>query len=171
MNSSTTRPARTEGEYKKLYEGSTKDGDFRKFSPAAVDKVLESNGLEMIRSHYERVVADMKANRFIPTRSSSARMTFLNYTAILKERIPVNYAKFEAAENEDAIKIGMIPWMFRCPHPTEEESNAWLLRWHVGGDLHTMCSALAPGYVFEPHFYYGTRPSDCVLIAVIMIKA
>lgn len=172
MTSTTTFPATQD--YKKFFEGSTKHGEFRRFGDNATTmfKEAEDPVLVLVNNEYEKRVAQIKAGTFSPPRVASAKRALIAFTTIFTQRLPLNVIRLDSDHpGEEALRVALIPWVFRSPHPTKQESDAWLLKWQDGGDLHTLFSTMAPGYEFFPSILYGTKPTDAVMISVTIVRA
>lgn len=153
-----------------FYQGSTKQDDHRVFgeSAAAAMAASETPYDDLIKATYMKSVEKIKQRIIIPPKVGRAPMMFALYHAILLERLPVNYTRLEAASPDPtAHRTGVIPFMFRCPHPTKAEIENFMTKWP---ELRTKCEELAPGYVFEPYVMHGNKPSDSVMMAVIMVR-
>jgi hypothetical protein len=151
-----------------FYQGSVKDGDHRTLgeSAKAAFAASESPFDDMIGANYAKSVEKIKDKTIVPPKVRRPAMMYTLYHVILRERIPVNYKRLEeASPDPTAARLCVIPFMFRCPHPTKAEVDSWTEKWPI---LRAECEALAPGYKFEPYIIHGNKPTDSVMMAVIM---
>ena len=154
-----------------FYQGSVKVDDYRVLGESArAALVAAKNPLdELVGANYTENVAKIKKGVIIPPRVSRPAMMYAIYRGLLLERVPVNFARLETlASAPDSARMSLVSYMFRCPHPTAEEVEAWMSKFEA---LHAECEKLAPGYSFAPFIISGDKPSDSVMMSVIMYRS
>ena len=151
-----------------FYQGSVAHGCFRTLgdSAKAAFAAAENPFDELIGANYSQNVEKIKKGIIVPPRVSRPAMMYALYHAYLLDRVPANYKNLEAATPDvDASRVAIIPCMFHCPHPTKEEVDNWMGKFAA---LRETLTGMAPGYSFEPYIYYAQKPTDSVMMAVIM---
>jgi len=153
-----------------FYQGSVKVDDYRVLGDSARAALAAAkNPLdELVGANYTENVGKIKKGIIIPPRVSRPAMMYAIYRGLLLERVPVNYARLESMATPDSARMSLVSYMFRCPHPTEADVEAWMSKFEA---LHAECEKLAPGYSFAPFIMSGDKPSDSVMMATIMYRS
>ena len=132
---------------------------------------LEPENLQkMSLDYYNRKFIEQEAGVFIPTRMTSWKRVVEHYDLFLRHRLPANYAKFKA-NTPGSIGVGIIPFIYKCPHPSASQNDAWMKRWNNGGDLSALVERLAPGCLGFPVIIHTDAPTSSVQMTVVLCFA
>jgi hypothetical protein len=153
---------------KRMWDGKM-EGVFRvkKMDVPGVDGIYKE-----VENYYARHQILEQRGAYKPMRIGSWRKACEHNEMFLRARLAANIEKIVNSGTEHAVAI--VPFMYRCPHPTSEETEAYMRRWNDDGDLNIEANRIASkastGVTsFLPLVIYTPESSSMVLIAVALL--
>jgi hypothetical protein len=123
---------------------------------------------DLVSQYYAKRVEEIRNGKFRPTPRPSFEAAVAHYSEFVRLRFPDNLAAFKG-EGRD-MNVAVIPFMYRCPHPTAAQADAWNDLWNDGGSLYEPLIKMMPKgqNVIVPYVLTTPKPSDAVFIAIVV---
>lgn len=148
-----------------------KEGDFRVLDDAR----SYSSDIEAVAGdYYKRKVLEFRAGQFKPTPMRSFAGAVSHYERFLTERVPLNIANWRkeyAKKDKCDMAVACIPFIYKVPHPTDAERQAYMARWNDDGDLQEKFQAACAGLkvALLPQIIHGDKPGTMVQFSLLML--
>lgn len=150
------------------------EGHLRTFAKEDAEEVLKTENpfTKIVGDYYEQRVREIRAKTFIPPvipRFSTAARHFANF---FDERLKVNCERFLGGGGGGC---GIIPFIYKCPHPTGEEMDAFQGSWEDDGEAYKSAlkkaEKVSPDikWGFLPNVVFGVGGHTAVMICVLLV--
>jgi hypothetical protein len=167
-SSYATAPYPSKAETSQFFSGSKKKGHMRTMTGVTLSADGGDPFRPLVTNYYAKRVEEIRTGKFRPTPRPSFDSAVAHFSEFVKLRLPANLAEF--SKHSKQMNVAVIPFMYRCPHPTLTQSDAWNALWDDGGALFAPLMEMMPKgkNCFMPYVLSGSRPTDAVFIAVVV---
>jgi len=158
----------SKAETSQFFSGSKKKGHMRTMLGVSLNTVDGDPFRDLVTKYYAKRVDEIRLGKFRPTPRPSFDSAVAHFSEFVKLRLPANLAEF--SKHSKNMNVAVIPFMYRCPHPTQAQSDAWNDLWYDDGALYTQLIEMMPKgkNCLVPYVLSGSRPTDAVFIAVVV---
>ena len=151
---------------------SKKEGHLRVFTKEdSVAAIKEDNPFEkIVADYYEQRVREIRAKTFSPPVVPWWSMATRHFASYFDERLKANCERIMTSSG-----IGVMPFLYKCPHPTAEEMEAFQNSWDDDGEAYKEALKKAlkinPDYKwgFLPFIIFGVEKHSTVMICVLLV--
>jgi hypothetical protein len=161
-------PMPSKAEASQFFSGSKKKGHMRTMLGVSLNADGGDPFRDLVANYYAKRVDEIRTGKFRPTPRPSFDSAVAHFSEFVKLRLPANLAEFSKHSKE--VNVAVIPFMYRCPHPTQAQSDAWNALWSDDGALHTQLIEMMPkgNNLLAPYVLSGSKPTDAVFIALVV---
>mgnify|MGYP003644996089 CR=1 FL=1 len=161
-------------EVEEMMKRSKKEGHLRVFAKEDADKAMAAeNPFEKITAnYYEQRVREIRAKTFAPPIVPRWSIAARHYATFFEDRLKANCEKLATCKEAG---LANVPFLYKCPHPTTEEMEAFQNSWdNEGGAYKAAIKAamkIRPDFTwgFLPHIVFGVESHSTVMISVIIV--